>query len=143
MDGTCCFHDIRLGPKTSVYHTKVFVVSAVTGCDVTTVQQHYTGSTSTPPREAVSDSRGVPRCTEKNPKNLLLLTCVDRSTRPLHHIRIQRFPQSLHHTPGWPVSIGSVVHIRSINLNLWHRSRPSVCVPISLEFTSVLTDDIV
>ena len=36
-------------------------------------------------REAVSDSRGVPGCTEKISKNLRLLTCVDRSTRPIHH----------------------------------------------------------
>ena len=28
----------------------VTVVSSVTGCDVTTVQQHYKGSTTTPPR---------------------------------------------------------------------------------------------
>ena len=40
----------------------VTVMSTVSGCDVTTVQQHYTGSTSTPARvrEAVSDSRSVP-----------------------------------------------------------------------------------
>ena len=30
----------------------VTVMSTVPGCDVTTVQQHYTGSTSTPPRVA-------------------------------------------------------------------------------------------
>ena len=35
MDDTCCFHDIRLGPKTSVYHVKVVVVSTALGCDVT------------------------------------------------------------------------------------------------------------
>ena len=40
-------------------------------------------------REAVSDSRGVPRCNEKISKNLRLLTCVDRSTRPIHHTRFQ------------------------------------------------------
>ena len=34
---------IRLGPKTSVYEMNVTVVSTVTGCDVTTVQQHYKG----------------------------------------------------------------------------------------------------
>ena len=36
VDDSCCFHDIRLGPKTSVYRVKhVIVVSTVTGCDVT------------------------------------------------------------------------------------------------------------
>ena len=35
VDDTCCFHDIRLGPKTSVYHMKVSVVSTAAGCDVT------------------------------------------------------------------------------------------------------------
>ena len=29
------FHDILLGPSTSVYHVKVIVVSAASGCDVT------------------------------------------------------------------------------------------------------------
>ena len=37
----------------------------------------------------------VPRCTENNFKNRRMLTCVDRSTRPIHHTRIQKFPQSL------------------------------------------------
>ena len=35
VDDTCCFHDIRLRPKTSVYHMKVIVVSTASGCDVT------------------------------------------------------------------------------------------------------------
>ena len=35
MDDTCCFHVIRLGPKKSVYHMKVIVVSTAAGCDVT------------------------------------------------------------------------------------------------------------
>ena len=37
----------------------------------------------------------------------------------------------------------SSVPIPSIDLNLWNRSRPSAFVPISLGFTSFLTDDIV
>ena len=37
---------IRLELKTSVYEMNVTVVSTVTGCDVTTVQQHCKGSTS-------------------------------------------------------------------------------------------------
>ena len=40
------------------------------------------------------------------------------------------------------VSLSSVP-IPSIDLNLWNRSRPSAFVPMSLGFTSVLTDDIV
>ena len=48
VDDANCFHDIRLGPKTSVYDMSVTVVSTATGCDVTIVQQHYKGSTSIP-----------------------------------------------------------------------------------------------
>ena len=46
------FSAIRLELKTSVYEMYVTVMSTVPGCDVTTVQQHYKGSTSTPPRVA-------------------------------------------------------------------------------------------
>ena len=42
----------RLELKTSVNDMNGTVVSTVTGCDVTTVQQHYKGSSSTPPRVA-------------------------------------------------------------------------------------------
>ena len=52
MDDANCFHMIRLELKTSVNEMNVSVKSTVTGCDVTTVQQHYKGSTSTPPRVA-------------------------------------------------------------------------------------------
>ena len=34
VDDTCCFHDIRLGSKTSVFHVKVIVVSTASGCVV-------------------------------------------------------------------------------------------------------------
>ena len=82
---------IRLGPKTSVYEMNVTVVSTVTGCDVTTMKQYYKGSTSTPPRVArlcqIREASLV--ALRKFPKNLRLLTCVDRSTRPIHHTRIQ------------------------------------------------------
>ena len=84
------FSSIRLGPKTSVYRVKV-MSSTATGCDVThcaTTLQGFNKHASSR-REAVSKSRGVPRCTEKISKNLRLLTCVDRSTRPIHHTRIQ------------------------------------------------------
>ena len=46
MDDANCFHMIRLELKTSVNDMNVTVVSTETGCDVTTVQQHYKGSTS-------------------------------------------------------------------------------------------------
>ena len=52
MDDASYFLVIRPGSKTSECEKNVTVVSTVTGCDVTTVQQHYTGSTSTPPRVA-------------------------------------------------------------------------------------------
>ena len=46
MDDANCFHMIRLELKTTVNDMNVTVVSTVTGCDVTTVQQNYKGSTS-------------------------------------------------------------------------------------------------
>ena len=46
MDDANCFHMIRLELKTSVNGMNVTVVSTASGCDVTTVQQHYKGSTS-------------------------------------------------------------------------------------------------
>ena len=52
MDDANCFHMIRLELKTSLNDMNVTVVSTVIGCDVTTVQQHDKGSTSTPPRVA-------------------------------------------------------------------------------------------
>ena len=48
----------------------------------------------------------------------------------------------LYHLPGELVSLSSVP-MPSIDLNLWNLSRPSAFVPVSLGFTSVLTDDIV
>ena len=84
------FSAIRLGPKTPVYRVKV-MSSTATGCDVThcaTTLQWFNKHASSR-RDAVSDSRGVLRCTEKMSKNLRLLTCVDRSTRPIHYTRIQ------------------------------------------------------
>ena len=41
-----------LGPRRLCAEKYVTVMSTVSGCDVTTVQQHYMGSTSTPPRVA-------------------------------------------------------------------------------------------
>ena len=72
----------------------VTVVSSVPGCDVTTtVQQHHKGSTSTPPR--VARLCQIREASLVALRSLRVLTCVDRSTRPTRHIRIQRFPQSL------------------------------------------------
>ena len=86
-----------LGPRRLCAEKHVTVISTVPGCDVTTVEQHYTGSTSTPPRVArLCQLREVSLAAlRKFSKNLRMLTCVDRSTRPIHHTRIQRFPQSL------------------------------------------------
>ena len=81
---------IRLELKTSVNDMNVTVVSTVTGCDVTTVQQHYKGSTSTPPRVArLCQIREASLVALRISKNLRWLTCVDRSTRPVQHTRIQ------------------------------------------------------
>ena len=41
VDDANCFHDIRLGPKTSVYDMSVTVVSIATGCGVTTATSMY------------------------------------------------------------------------------------------------------
>ena len=46
VDDASCFHMIRLELKTSVNDMNVTVMSTVTGCDVTNVQQQYKGSTS-------------------------------------------------------------------------------------------------
>ena len=91
MDDANCFLVIRLELKTSVNDMNVIVVSTVTGCDVTNCATtlHGFNKHASSRREAVSDSRGVPRCNEKNFKNLRLLTSVDLSTRPIHHTRIQ------------------------------------------------------
>ena len=92
MDDASYFLVIRLGPKTDEFENNVTFVSTVTGCDVTNCATtlHGFNKDASCSREAVFDSRGVPRCTEKNfTKNLRLITCVDRSTRPIHHTRIQ------------------------------------------------------
>ena len=68
MDDANYFHMVRLELKTSVNDMNVTVVSTVTGCDVTncaTTLQGFNKHASSR-REAVSDSRSVSRCTEKN-----------------------------------------------------------------------------
>ena len=120
-------------------------MSTVSGCDVTTVQQHHTGSTSTPPRVASVRFARRPSLHRKFSK---IYAC--------SHVSIVRLVQSivfvsrdshchsspLYHLPGDLVSLSSVP-MPSIDLNLWILSRPSAFVPMSLGFTSVLTDDIV
>ena len=86
MDDASYFLVIQLGPKTSECEKNVTVVSTVTGCDVTNCATlHGFNKHVSSRREAVSDSRGVPRCTEKILRNLRVLSCADHSTRPLHH----------------------------------------------------------
>ena len=86
MDDESFFLVIRLGPKTSECEKNVTAVSTVTGCEVTNCAAtlHGFNKHASSRREAVSVSRGALRCTE-NSTNLRLLTCVDRSTRPIHH----------------------------------------------------------
>ena len=92
MDNANCFHMIRLELKTYAHDMKVTVVSTAAGCDVTTVQQHYKGLTSTPPRVArlcqIREESLVAQKISHQNKILRLLTCVDRSTRPIHHTSI-------------------------------------------------------
>ena len=138
---------IRLGPKTSVYEMNVTVKSTVTSCDVTTVQQHYKGSTSPPPR--------VARLCQIREASLVALKRKISQFYACSHGSIVRLVQSiifvsrdfhshsspLNRLPGELVSL-SYVPMPSIDLNLWNRSRPSAFVPMSLGFTSVWTDDI-
>ena len=107
------FHMIRLELKTSVNEKYVTVVSSVPGCDVTycATTLHGFNKHASSRREAVSNSRGVPRCTEKIFK---IYAC--------SHVSIVRLVQSiilvsrdfnchsspLYHLPGELVSLSSV-----------------------------------
>ena len=77
MDDASYFLVIRLGPKTSKCEKNVTVVSTVTGCDVTNCATtlHGFNKHASSHREAVSDSRGVPRCTENFQKSTLAHMC--------------------------------------------------------------------
>ena len=124
----------------------VTVVSTVPGCDVTkTVQQHYKGSTSTPPRVArLCQIREASLVALR--KILQVYACSHVSiVRLVHSVKFvsrdfHSHSSPLDHLPGELVSLSSVP-MPSIDLNLWNRSRPSAFVPMSLGFTSVLTDD--
>ena len=123
----------------------VTVMSTVPGCDVTTVQQHYKGSTSTPPR--------VARLCQIREASLVALRIL-LQIYACSHVSIVRLVQSiilvsrdfhshsspLYQLPSELVSLSSVP-MPSIDLNLWNLSRPSAFVPMSLGFTSVLTDE--
>ena len=134
---------IRLGPKTSVHEKHVSVKSTATGCDVTncaTTLQGFNKHASSR-REAVSDSRGVKISKKIYACSRVSIIRLVHSTIPVSSDS-QSHSLPLFHLPDGLVSI-SCVSIRGIDLNLWNRSRPSAFVPISLGFTSVLTDDIV
>ena len=125
----------------------VTVMSTVSGSDVTTVQQHHKRSISTPPR--------VARLCQIREASLVALRKFSK-IYACSHVSIVQLDQSiipvsrdfhchsspLYHLPGELVSLSSVP-MPSIDLNLWNLSRPSAFVPMSLGFTSVLTDDIV
>ena len=136
-----------MGARRLCDEMNVTVVSTVSGCDVTTVQQQYTGSTSTPPR--------VARLCQIRETSLVALRKISK-IYACSHVSIVRLVQSiifvsrdfychsspLYHLQGGLVSLSSLP-MPSIDLNLWNLSRPSAFVPMSLGFTSVLTDDIV
>ena len=108
---------------------------------MTTVQQHYKGSTSTPLR--------VARPCQIREASLVALRKISQ-IYACSHVSIVRLAKSviflyrdfhmhsspLYHLPGELVSLSSVP-MPSIDLNLWNRSRPSAFVPMSLGFTSV------
>ena len=72
--------------------------------------------------------------------HVLIVPLVQSTTRVSRDFHCHSSP--LYHLPGELVSLSSVP-MPSIDLNLWNLSRPSAVVPMSLGFTSVLTDDIV
>ena len=119
MDDASCVLVIRLGPKTSKCEKKVTVVTAVTGCDVTNCATtlHGFNKHASSRREAVSDSRGVPRHTEKI-YAFSLVSIVDTSTSPYVLLATRlchSFPSC--QLPGELVSLSSVP-IPSVDLNL-------------------------
>ena len=112
------------------------------------MQQYYKGSTSTPPRVARL-------CQIREASLVALRKFLSQKIYACSHVSIVRLVQStipafsdshshsspLYHLPSELVSLSSVP-MPSIDLDLWNLSRPSASVPMSLGFTSVLTDDI-
>ena len=136
-----------LGPRRLCAEKYVTVVSTVTSCDVTTLQQHYKGSTSTPPRVArlcqirEASLVALRKFPKKNTCSHVSIVRLVQSTIPVSNDS-HSHSSPLYHLPGGLFSLSSVP-MPSIDLSLWNRSRPSAFVPISLGFSSVWTDDIV
>ena len=137
MDDASHLLVIRLGPKTSECEKNVTVVSAVTGCDVTNCATtlHGFNKHASSRREAVSVSRGVPRCTEKiSKKNLRLLICVDRSIRR-HDIARVRISLDCGHRQQFPKY--QILNEQESRLNVFHlairplfRCRSACCAAV-------------
>ena len=137
MDDAIYFLVIRLGPKTFECRKNVTVVFTVTNCDVTNCATALRCF-----NKHVSNSRDVPRCTEKIHK---FYACSHVSIiRLVQFIIRSACNSSLSLVPVVKklVSLSSIP-IPKIDPDLWNRSRPSACVPMSLGLTSVMTDDIV
>ena len=121
-----------LGPRRLCEERNVTVMSTVSGCDVTTVQQHYTGSTSTPPRVArLRKISQIYVSIVRLDQSIMFVSEI--STVARRHCSICQVNSS--RSAQYPC--------QASKLNLWNRSLPSAFVPMSLGFTSVLTDDIV
>ena len=124
MDDANCFHMVRLELKTSVNDMNVTVMSTVTGCDhcATTLQGFNKHASSR--REAVSDSRGVPRCTEKNSKTIYACSHVSTVRLVQSTILVSRDLHShsspLYHLPSELVSLSSVP---MPSIDLWNTSQ--------------------
>ena len=102
MDDANYFLLIRLGPKTSQCEKSVAVASTVTGCDVTNCATtlHGFNKHASSRREAVSDSRGVLRCAEKNSQNCSLVSII----RLVHFTIRSACNSSLSHVSVVPVA---------------------------------------
>ena len=137
-----------LGPRRLCAWKYVTVMSTVTGCDVTyraTTLQGFNKRASSR-REAVSDSQGVPRCTEKIFKKSThahMCRSFDSSNPPYPN-PVTRGVTRRHCTTCQVSSSQSALFPYQTSIFICQNlSRPSAFVPISLGFTSVLTDDIV
>ena len=137
MDDARYFLVIRLGPKTSECEKNVTVVSTVTGCDVTNCATtlHGFNKHASSRREAVSDSRGVPRCTEKIPQiyacsHVSIIRLVRFTIRSACNssLSLVHFPSC--QLPGELVSLSSVpipsVDLESVESFTSQRFRPDI-----------------
>ena len=136
-----------LGPRRLCAEKYVTVMSTVPGCDVTTVQQHYKGSESTPRRVArLCQIREASVVVLRKFSQIYACSLVSIIRVVQSIIFVSRDFHShsspLNDLPGELVSLSSAPK-PSIDINLWNLSRPSAFVPMSLGFTTVLTDEIV